>query len=600
MFRLLLIPFLFLIISFFYTFKLDKPLSKTIVLSFFSTTLIIYIFGLFNHLKLGVYFIYFITFILFIYNLIYIIKEHKLSYVKKELTSPGFIIFVIISSSIILVDHGKLFSNWDEFSHWGDVVKAMYDTGMFSTSSISQSAFQSYPPFMSLFQYLCVSIYGKFSEGLIYTSYAILVLSLFIPFIKIKTYKKNIIKIISISLIVFLVPMIFCDNYYSTIFIDSALGLLFGYIMASLYVVKDYDRYTVLNTSLALIALVLFKDVGLMLAVIALLCLFINLILNKKISFKKKIILFLIPLISLIFAKTSWSLNISLNHANILFSNPISLKDVINLIIGKDHTYHITVVSNYFKELFSFNAIFGSILNFSFIATFIIISISLFLMLKKNKQNKYNIIILYIGFITYIIGLAFIYCFKFDSYEALKLASWYRYISIYLNGILMFMILSFLYCNPNYKKYVIVLIAILLVAPYSLLIKLPRSSYKSQLFRISYQKQASIIKSKIGDGSIFIISQCNNGFDYWIFKYELRPNLVDRDYWSFGDMCNEEDVWTQKVELNDLYNKIKGYNYVYIYDINNDFIDKYGALFITMPQEKTLYKMVDNKLEKVN
>ena len=103
----------------------NKKIDKTIILSFFITIFIIYIFGFFDHLKE------------IIHNII----------------TPGMIIFGILTIIIFIFERGRMIAEWDEFSHWGSVVKSMFLTNGLSVKEGSSLMFKSYPPAISIFEY---------------------------------------------------------------------------------------------------------------------------------------------------------------------------------------------------------------------------------------------------------------------------------------------------------------------------------------------------------------------------------------------------------------------------------------------------------------
>ena len=150
------------ILSVFYSIKLKKSIGKTFILSIMSIIFILYIFGMFFSLIWGVYFIKLLTAITFIYEIIYIKKEWKC--VKKYIFNKDNLIFTTLFIILIIIHKGRMLSSWDEFSHWGDVVKAMFTINDFSTSPKSLSMFQSYPPAMSLFQYFFMKLGNDFIE----------------------------------------------------------------------------------------------------------------------------------------------------------------------------------------------------------------------------------------------------------------------------------------------------------------------------------------------------------------------------------------------------------------------------------------------------
>ena len=71
----------------------NRKIEETFFLSIFAKVLILFIFGIFNSLKIGFYFILFLNVILLGYNIFKIYKEPKI--IKNNLLTMGSIFFVI-------------------------------------------------------------------------------------------------------------------------------------------------------------------------------------------------------------------------------------------------------------------------------------------------------------------------------------------------------------------------------------------------------------------------------------------------------------------------------------------------------------------------
>ena len=211
----------------------------------------------------------------------------------------------------------------------------------------------------------------------------------------------------------------------------------------------------------------------------------------------------------------------------------------------------------------------------------LITAIILILVLSKQKNNSYYTGCIFGGLIIYIIGLAFIYCFKFSEYEAIRLASYSRYIAIYLSAILFVIIALVTY---HYKPSLVLLLVMLLFIPYGSLYTLINSINESKTIREPYESAVKELSNIIDENDkVYIISQNTTGFDYWVLKYSLRPNEINKpNTWSIGEKYGAEDIWTAeytKEEWMELLIK-DNYDYVYIYKCDDQFIKQYSELFI--------------------
>ncbi len=203
--------------------------------------LILFLFGICGNLNAGVYFLCILSVVLYLLS-IYIIWEKKcLKEALKNIFTGAFVIFAILFCTLSFLDKGKLMVEWDEFSHWGDIVKVMVTLDDFGTNPDSHSICQAYPPGMSLFQYFVQKIYsicsGKnnFNEWRLYFAYQIFALSFFFPFLK-KLNNKNMFGIVSSGFLIFVSPLLFYHDFYSSIYIDPFLGILEGMGLVMIFV----------------------------------------------------------------------------------------------------------------------------------------------------------------------------------------------------------------------------------------------------------------------------------------------------------------------------------------------------------------------------
>ena len=155
-----------------------------------------------------------------------------------------------------------------------------------------------------------------------------------IPFLDdLKYEKSSFIKIILYAIIIICAPIIFFDNYYSSVYIDAILGLTFGFLLLKILTQKEkYEIFDIIVISFGLFTLILEKDVGMFLAAIILIIYFIDMIFFKnKEEFKnmnkkkavKLVAYILLPILGIIIAKYSWSYLIKVNNAEVMFARKI-------------------------------------------------------------------------------------------------------------------------------------------------------------------------------------------------------------------------------------------------------------------------------------
>ena len=247
MITIIILLLMLLIPSIYFKYRSNISIEKIIPCTIISIILIIYIFGLFNFLKIGVYSVIILE-LVFTILLIKLLKQKKIKIkeIIKLLLKPSMAIWIIGIIIIYFYYKGRMIISWDEFSHWGDVVKMMHYNDIFNTNPASLSAARGYPPIMSIFQYFVEKLsFNGYQEHYLFSSYHIFVLSLILPFIRHFKW-KDFLKILLVLLILIIVPTIFFNEayyYYNIIYIDPFLAILFSYLMANIYITKKYKFF---------------------------------------------------------------------------------------------------------------------------------------------------------------------------------------------------------------------------------------------------------------------------------------------------------------------------------------------------------------------
>lgn len=133
-----------------------RRFEETIALTAGGMILFMYVLGIIGLLKVSVYLILGITLALLILSAARIFREKTLKPLMLFFT-PASLAFFLLYIFLLYIHYDRLLHEYDEFTHWGDVVKAMCHIDAFATSPLSHSIFQNYVPGMAVFQYLLKS-----------------------------------------------------------------------------------------------------------------------------------------------------------------------------------------------------------------------------------------------------------------------------------------------------------------------------------------------------------------------------------------------------------------------------------------------------------
>ena len=609
----------------------------------FSVIITVYVFGLlFDNLSIGVLLIQAIA-AMSIIPLFYWFhkarrnseaKDKILQHVRQYMLTPGFLCWTIMFVIVFVVYFNKILAGWDEFSHWGLVVKNMFVFDKFGNYSESTTSFRDYPPGTALWQYFTAKVFSRqLGENHIYHAMGWLIISLQASFLKvfsadavnsslsvcsplqngiIKRWGNRLIHCVSdkkvreaffAMLIIMFVPLLFTQYifiYFNSIYVDIILGILFAYILASGFTEKKFDAFFYINLFLSVSVICLTKAIGVFLAAAALL-----IILGFQLTEWKKeksprsklqvILLTLSGILGLIVGKASWS--IYLTHTDTpkaWNTKPLTIASILSLAKGKGQPYQYVTIKNFFKAVFEFPiGIFGTVVGW---LTVLIISLIYLRRKLKDRQAAKKITFYVSGCfvftLIYVIGLLALYLFTFTEYDAINTAAYNRYLSTALVGTFVFLTVCILahFFNTvlQLKKPIALLCLIFFVFGLS---RQYMRYKKEEVVRIGFSNTwtstAESLDFDYQKDKIYFICQNSNGQEYWFFRYAITPvntnsgSAGSASPWSIGTPYNSEDVWTKNITCEEWQSILvqEKYNYVYLYNVDEQFKSEFGNAF---------------------
>jgi len=176
-----LFPFLFIfMISLTNIILFKKKFEVVLPFSIMISILTTYILGFIN-LRLGFYFCILIA----LSSVPLLLKSIKINEVKNIYQlcfTDYFWIFCIFYSIIFILNIQKPFDRWDEYSHWGVMVKEMFRMDKYYyLEECSLMRHKDYPPFTTILEYLWCRLCGNYKERHLYNAKIIFSISLFLP-----------------------------------------------------------------------------------------------------------------------------------------------------------------------------------------------------------------------------------------------------------------------------------------------------------------------------------------------------------------------------------------------------------------------------------
>lgn len=616
-----------ILIAILYAILLKKKFLETLFLSVSTIILVLFLCGILNFkgcLLVGYGIIIILSIIaLFVFLRAFILDRKIL---KNISLLSGLLVIGFFFAFSLYLNYRRMFTNWDEFSHWGVVVKSMYTYDALGTFKDALIMFKAYLPGTSLFQYFWTRPFPTFTEFPTLIASNMIFFSIITTFIK-KLNFRNIL-FVATSL---LIPFLMGTFFYISLYVDCLLGILFASTLLFYYYYRyEMSTHGIIMVVASVTLLTLIKDMGFVFAGIAILIMIADSVIfrrkklqeyinqGKSVASKiKKLFILASPLISAIFIELLWRIHIY--QANItspwLHSSNISLHG-IDLLPYQEQTIEL------FKNALINKPIYP--LEYSWVIILIataILFIILCLTVKKRDIKLQRLIFAIIGIIAGAIlytGILFVfYVFLMTEYEALILAGYERYIFSYAIGIffffLIFIALKPKRANHSAKRkipyYFIKAISIIVICSmYYLLIRNTAKYIKSDWLEARESAHLSMENWETYNQSLkwgkylrdpaykpYLITQDDYGLMKLKLIYTLFPTNIQW-IWDYSVALEPyfpemNDPWTKIITAKEWGKYVTdNYNLVYVFVYDKKFSDTYGHFFDTL-QNNNLYEV---------
>ena len=555
---------------------LDATWDETCCMAVFAIIAVLYVGGIIGLLEYGSIAIVIASFCGGIVCLGDSIKKHKLFRWGKIYKTKGTLalLAMLVVWLVLIRDRNLLY--WDEFSHWGLVVKNMWILDDMPYVKESAVTFKSYPPGIALFQYFFVDLFRRgFRECLLYYAYSFMAYSFLMPFY---SYAKKNAKLI--WLVFLLVPLIFRKNYYSNILCEGMLGVLY-FAMLGHGMLREEARDRRINTIYLLMLsalLPMIKSAGYGLVLI---CILMHMLVWLKGGNKKYCWISLACVVVASVSRISWNLCLKCNDIDTSF---YSLG-----FGGRTGSEIIEIIKVYLSELFTGKKSLEETI-LPVVLWCVLLVIAEYILRKRGFKQMY----LLVGVGTYLIFLIYIYIYNMSLTTALTLASFPRYIAPILLGSCM--LVAFLIMSHGNAKIKIVSCSIVI------LLAIP--NMKTQLYNIdeTIEKTKTLqdgyyckeMEELTSDDRVCFIAQNTYGTPYNMAIYVNTPvhYNICKSY-SIGTPSDEADYVTQWVSKDEFRDFISNEcEYVFIYQGNEEFVQLYGEFFRDELEARTLYRVV--------
>ena len=566
-----------------------KRLSEVYVIAAGVIVLILYIAGIFNTLRVGIFIVYIVS-ALCMAGSVYICLRYGI-YKNKELNtwkkSMIFDVLLLAAGALMMymITLNMKVGGGDEFTYWASSVKNMYATGKLGVHPDSWLYFPEYNPGMSLFEFFYVGMSEVFHENYLFFAIDVFILLVFFAIFSMifKLYIENTIFVI---LSVFIL-LSFLPKTGRILQVDSVLILLVICLLTT-YKYLEESSYKTVYMSMLFFVLILVKSSGIALGMYVMLYIILDMFVKHK-KYHGQIAWYAVVLFA---TNYSWSAMIKKYNAvgtQLEANANINLNNIWNYICGKGEAWQYESTIRFFGKFLSHKA--GAVFPFLIIVFMTIVFPVIFYFLTHNKKYlRVDLPVIIISLVTYGMYLLFMYIFMWGQITAEDVTSFWRYMGTILCIWEMYVLLeTYIVTRESSIAVKRGFIVTLIIAA---LIDLPISNVEesfvplwSSLPKTNEQTRSQYLDSEaLGEkldwkkDKVYIVSQYSVRtaaayLDYWVTRYNIAPVKTNEfPSYSIGKTEHTKDYNNVEFTLEEFTRELdNGYTYVYLYAIDDYF-----------------------------
>lgn len=519
------------------------------------------------------------------------------------------LIFFIVYTFVYLIDYKRSFSMWDEWSHWGVMVKELLRLNDFYLNDSSVlTVHRDYPPFLSVLEYLYVRLSCSFgfNEAYLFRSVHLFVFSLLM--IPLEKIHRKIDLIAILGFIVFPISVI-CVLSFGPCGQETLLSLyndlpLAALVATALYVALESDHLDLSTTillALILSAILLTKQIGIAFFCLTIFALVLRLVflrfksitrVDTANSCYKAIAVIVFPL----FLSFLWKKKVSISTADQQFDlSRISLSDASNGVLTGSFAepYRTETLTRFIRSCFDNSFVTYPVSLSYFLCAFILISlicITIYCGYHCNRSDAARRILVtcsvfVVGFIGYTASMLLLYLFCFDAYEAVNLASFGRYLGTFVSIEMVYFFMISVDFALRLEKTCIMPSNSMLFIPFCVFIVL--TSTNALQSALSSNTTSAVLPAQgiaeqlsnylSADDSLYLVDQDGDGGTLFQIAYYLNPCKTNTNSaFRFGK--SSDSIYNVDCRDQSLGKYIADYKYLFVHNLNDDFCSRFSSL----------------------
>lgn len=597
--------------GFLFSEKWKTPLAFGPFLSICATVLFLMLAGIFNLLFAGTVVWYLACIAVLALHLV----QEKRAGIQRffaYLLSPGVLSFLIFGIALCAVYlwNGSFYAQWDEYGFWGPYYKNIFESDSLLQFTPYHFIHPTYPQAFSLFYYFLAFFSPVFSEAHTFCAVGLLLAACAACLLGSTTWRQapltGLFGFLMVPLFFVLFP--YADPYIS-VYTDVLCGAVFGACLM-LCVLPQTGLHTALPAALGLAFLVQIKEICILLALVCIAVHWACIWSKKQLSHKKKWLCCTLSIAGTLLSFTIWRLFLAATHT---VSDQFSFTGGFGTFITKLSAFlrgedHVTAsVLEMFKINFFYKPVFynGYGSPFVFCALLFIFALVFGTWLWRSKKLRGQAAALWampLFFCCYLVSILYTYlCFVSES-EALRNASYERYISTFLIGWAMLAVyLCVEYGNAflrikdtGWLPPAVCIAAVLLIINTSMQRNvLNIGTEREKAGRTNFDSVCAQMRAETAPcDDIWLIAQHADGMYWYMFHYTMYPARVNEELpYTIEGITPEEFLQT----AHDY-----GIEYILAYVVDEAFCQTYSSLFeggisqVMQSGLPSLYRVTEN------
>lgn len=415
---------------------LRRRLEETLPLSVALIVGVQYAFGLFGWLSAGFYAALALCALALALVAVRLLRG-GMGDLRRFLLTPGAAVMFAAFVWVLLSFRTHMLYEPDEFSHWGTVLRNMMHFDAIPAGvKEANITYTDYPPATTLFAYFWTRLSGGFNEGDPQRAMNVMILAFLLPAMRAQRWKCWG-SALCMACALFVLPTLFNSGAYYTIYADVVLGCVFFHALYAWFFTPR-DRGGVLLTGGSLFLLLLIKEAGWGLCLIALAIMAVDLIGERNRSGLRRVRDAGCLAAAALAGGLSWKAFLAVHQTQRVWSLSAGFTEILDVLLGRAPSHRMRTVENFFFSLTD-AGLFGQggVIQLSLLIWLLLLGVLAALALGRadaalRRRWRRMALWLLAGLGAYLLSLLYTFLFLFRNYEGESLFSFARYLSSYM------------------------------------------------------------------------------------------------------------------------------------------------------------------------